>query len=193
MKPKCCSCVPGVVPGLLYAWRFAGWQHLSPVPVQLAGHVSLVLYHEAENDNNTSMACNSRQRSSLCSWERDHCRRSATFIFPTLIIGCGRVRCTNTNDTKQKHMFYDTKRPLRSTTNINISPPSTTTSSTDGSNTINRSNHDSSVEVIFVVHFHARKAKNTMEVNTERRTTWLAHFSGHFVLNTAGFVLLQLF
>ena len=40
------ACVPGVS---------AGWQHLSPVPVQLGGHLSLILYDETENDNNKSM------------------------------------------------------------------------------------------------------------------------------------------
>ena len=33
----------------------AGWQHPSPAPVQLAGHLSLVLYGDAVNDNYISM------------------------------------------------------------------------------------------------------------------------------------------
>ena len=55
--------------------RDNGWQHLSPVPAQLVGHLSYeILYDEAENDNNVVASC---------SYELDHCRRSVTFVIPT--------------------------------------------------------------------------------------------------------------
>ena len=75
------------------------------------GHLSLVLtsvYGEAENDN-TSMTVQQppRQYVAQCSQELDHCRRSVTFVIPSLSSGNSWLWKESgaslvTNNTKQK-------------------------------------------------------------------------------------------